>query len=51
MKTQQKYNPLISQRAAHRKALINEGLYGRFKEKSIQSAKIYKRGRIDRGVE
>lgn len=37
------YNPLKTNRAAHRKALINEGLYGRFKQSSVPSAKSFKR--------
>lgn len=38
-----KYNPLKEQRRAHRQALINAGVYGIHKEKSIPSAKVYKR--------
>ena len=38
-----KYDPLKSQKAAHRKALINAGLYGIHKEKSVPSGKEYKR--------
>jgi hypothetical protein len=37
------YNPLKAQKAAQRKALINAGLYGVHKEKSIPSGKVYNR--------
>ena len=37
------YNPRKEQKAAHRQALINEGLYGRFKESYVPSGKTYKR--------
>ena len=47
---QKVYNPIKAQRAAHRQALIDNGLHGRFKQKAIVSAKAYKRKQKHRGA-
>lgn len=43
MSSKKKYDPLKQQRASRRKALMNAGLYNIHKEKSVPSAKSYKR--------
>jgi hypothetical protein len=37
------YDPHQATKAAHRQALINAGLYGIHKQKSIPSGKVYSR--------
>lgn len=37
------YNPHQATKAAHRQALINAGVYGIHKQKSIPSGKVYSR--------
>lgn len=43
MNKQITYDPIKTNRAAHRQALINEGLYGRFKQKAVPDKKKYDR--------
>ena len=43
MKKQKQYDSNQAQKAAHRQALINAGLYGIHKEKVVPSGKAYKR--------
>lgn len=52
MAKQKIYDPIKANKAAHRKALINAGLYGIHKEKSIPSGKVYSRkGKNRRGLD
>ena len=45
-----KYDQHKMQKASHRKALIEAGFYGRFKEKSVPSGKQFKRHEKHRGA-